>query len=133
MKINFSALFKGFSPLCLLTIVVLVGCETKEKAGTAELIPSFPVVEVVQKDTVLQTDYVADIQAVKNVEVRARVQGFLEKIFVDEGQEVKKGQTIGKVGQTGKVTGPHLHYTLKKNGEYFDPFDFLFMNFQKNW
>jgi len=97
MKINFSALFKGFSPLCLLTIVVLVGCETKEKAGTAELIPSFPVVEVVQKDTVLQTDYVADIQAVKNVEVRARVQGFLEKIFVDEGQEVKKGQPMFQI------------------------------------
>ncbi len=97
MKVNISAFFKSFSPLYLLTIVVLVGCETKEKAGTAELIPSFPVVEVVQKDTVLQTDYVADIQAVKNVEVRARVQGFLEKIFVDEGQEVKKGQPMFQI------------------------------------
>lgn len=97
MKINFSAFFKGFSPLFLLTLVVLVGCETKEKAGNADLVPSFPVVEVVQKDTVLQTDYVADIQAVKNVEVRARVQGFLEKIFVDEGQEVKKGQPMFQI------------------------------------
>ena len=61
------------------------------------------------------------------------IYGHLSKISVKKGQEVKKGQTIGKVGQTGKVTGPHLHYTLKKNGEYFDPFDFLFMNFQKNW
>lgn len=61
------------------------------------------------------------------------IYGHLSKISVKKGQDVKKGQTIGKVGQTGKVTGPHLHYTLKKNGEYFDPFDFLFMNFQKNW
>ncbi|MEQ9443717.1 MAG: efflux RND transporter periplasmic adaptor subunit [Cyclobacteriaceae bacterium] len=49
------------------------------------------------KDTTLYREYVADIQAVQNVELRARVQGFLERIYVDEGQEVKKGQLLFKI------------------------------------
>lgn len=59
------------------------------------------------------------------------IYGHLSKITVKVGQEVLKDMRIGKVGSTGKVTGPHLHYTLKKNGKYLDPFDFLFMNFEE--
>lgn len=59
------------------------------------------------------------------------IYGHLSKILVKKGEEVTKSTRIGKVGSTGKVTGPHLHYTLKKNGEYLDPFDFLFMNFEE--
>lgn len=60
---------------------------------TAEL-PRLPVTEVVAKDTFLHKAYVADIQAVKNVEIRSRVAGFLDRILVDEGQYVKAGQTL---------------------------------------
>ncbi|ADQ18852.1 M23 family metallopeptidase [Leadbetterella byssophila] len=56
--------------------------------------------------------------------------GHLSKITAKKGQRVEKGTKIGLVGSTGKVTGPHLHYTLKKNGQYLDPFDFLFMRFE---
>lgn len=59
------------------------------------------------------------------------VYGHLSKITVKKGQQVQKNTRIGKVGATGRVTGPHLHYTLKKNGEYLDPFDFLFMKFEE--
>ncbi|MBL4678548.1 MAG: efflux RND transporter periplasmic adaptor subunit [Mucilaginibacter sp.] len=59
--------------------------------------PAFPVFTLQQKDTVLQTGYVADVQAIKNVEVRTRVKGFIEKIFVDEGMAVKKGQLLFKI------------------------------------
>jgi membrane fusion protein, multidrug efflux system len=97
MKNSISAQNTPFLLCLLFTAWGLGACESKEKNNTAELVPSLPVVEVVQKDTVLQTDYVADIQAVKNVEVRARVQGFLEKIFVDEGHEVKKGQPMFQI------------------------------------
>lgn len=97
MKNSISVQKTPFLLFLILTASILGACGSEEKPNTAELVPSLPVVEVVQKDTVLQTDYVADIQAVKNVEVRARVQGFLEKIFVDEGHEVKKGQPMFQI------------------------------------
>lgn len=53
-----------------------------------------PVVKLEAVDTIVQREYVADIQASKNVEIRAKIQGFIENILVDEGQEVKKGQPL---------------------------------------
>jgi murein DD-endopeptidase MepM/ murein hydrolase activator NlpD len=61
------------------------------------------------------------------------IYGHLSTIKIKKGSIVEKGQLLGKVGATGKVTGPHLHYTLKKNEVYLDPFDFLFMNFEKEF
>lgn len=76
---------------------VIFSCSEKEKSvtGTAA-IKEFPVIQVVAKDTILHRDYVADIKAIQNVELRARVEGFLERVFVDEGKEVKKGQILFK-------------------------------------
>ncbi|MBI5610772.1 MAG: M23 family metallopeptidase [Deltaproteobacteria bacterium] len=37
------------------------------------------------------------------------------------GDSVRKGQVIGQVGTTGRSTGPHLHFGVKKNGAYLDP------------
>ncbi|MEF9477680.1 efflux RND transporter periplasmic adaptor subunit [Chryseobacterium sp. 1B4] len=48
-------------------------------------------------DTVINKEYVAQIQSVKNIEVRAQEKGFLEKIFVDEGQYVQAGQTLFRI------------------------------------
>ena len=53
-----------------------------------------PVVALKTTEQELFHDYVADVQAVRNVEVRAQVAGFLEEIFVDEGRPVKKGQPL---------------------------------------
>lgn len=46
-------------------------------------------------------------------------------ILVKTGQQVKKGQAIAKVGNSGRSTGPHLHYMVKVNGQLKNPADFL--------
>jgi len=51
--------------------------------------------------------------------------GHLSKIFVHVGQKVKARQLIAKSGSTGRVTGPHLHFTIKKDGVAKDPLKFI--------
>jgi murein DD-endopeptidase MepM/ murein hydrolase activator NlpD len=45
----------------------------------------------------------------------------LSEINVQQGQQVKKGDVVGKVGDTGLATGPHLHWEIRVNGINIDP------------
>jgi murein DD-endopeptidase MepM/ murein hydrolase activator NlpD len=51
--------------------------------------------------------------------------GHMSEIDVKVGQQVKLGQSLGKVGTTGRSTGPHLHYETRIDGEAVDPQRFL--------
>ena len=86
--------------LLVITIpVYITGCtaNSQDNQEQTQTIAQLPVVTLTARDTVLETPYVADIQAVRNVEIRARVKGFLEKIYVDEGKSVTKGQLLFKI------------------------------------
>ena len=51
----------------------------------------------------------------------------LFRIFVNKGDSVKRGQPIGRAGNSGAVTGPHLHYEIRRNGESADPLEYIDM------
>jgi murein DD-endopeptidase MepM/ murein hydrolase activator NlpD len=51
--------------------------------------------------------------------------GHLSGIDVEVGQSVRLGQTVGRVGSTGRSTGPHLHYETRVDSEAVDPLRFL--------
>ncbi len=51
--------------------------------------------------------------------------GHLSKATVTEGERINAGDMVGNVGSTGRSTGPHLDYSLRRNGEAVDPMKFL--------
>jgi murein DD-endopeptidase MepM/ murein hydrolase activator NlpD len=51
--------------------------------------------------------------------------GHLSEVLVEEGQQVKANEIVGRLGSTGRSTGPHLHYEVRVDGEPVDPIRFL--------
>ena len=49
----------------------------------------------------------------------------LNKINVDESQRVERGEVVGLSGNTGRSSGPHLHYGVYRDNALLDPLDFL--------
>lgn len=85
--------------VCCILLAIVVGCTSSNGRATdeEENVRQVPFTTLKTIDTVLYSDYVADVQAVRNVEVRSRLQGFLDHIYVDEGVSVKKGQILFKI------------------------------------
>ncbi|WNM20108.1 efflux RND transporter periplasmic adaptor subunit [Flavobacterium capsici] len=78
-----------------LVLLVLTSCKHEEpvKEEAANYLVTLPE----QKDTIIEQEYVGQVRAIQHIELRALEKGYLEKIFVDEGQHVKKGQLIFKI------------------------------------
>lgn len=74
-----------------------MSCGDKAKRKKSGDVKTVPVYTIATKDTVVSNRFVADIHAKNNVEIHARVAGLLEKVFVSEGQNVKKGQPLFKI------------------------------------
>ncbi|UKJ08009.1 efflux RND transporter periplasmic adaptor subunit [Solitalea lacus] len=85
----------------LLTIaagVILQGCKSPAKQDQYQMQPQeLPIITVKAVPASTYTEYTTSLQGRVNVEVRAQVEGYLQKVFVDEGQYVKTGQPLFKI------------------------------------
>ncbi|MDR6515848.1 efflux RND transporter periplasmic adaptor subunit [Chryseobacterium camelliae] len=79
--------------LCLIFWCVSCQSEKKEKAEAA----TFNVTSPLVKDTLIDKEYVAQIRSINHIELRAQEKGYIQSIYVDEGQAVKKGQLLFKI------------------------------------
>ncbi|MDF2157782.1 efflux RND transporter periplasmic adaptor subunit [Algoriphagus sp. CAU 1675] len=97
--VGFSA-WKTYYPLFafffVLTIVLgLPSCQSNpNKAKKNNQALEIPVLELLPRDVEVPQTYICDIQAIQFVDIRSKVEGFVDQIFVDEGQFVKKGQKL---------------------------------------
>lgn len=64
------------------------------KAGAPTGPQNYPVVQINELNTTLESDYPATLEGQQNVDIRPRIDGFIEKIYVDEGATVKQGQAL---------------------------------------
>ena len=81
--------------IAVVTLILVTSCNNKKEETEEDV--SYPTTTVLQKDTVITKEFVSNIQSVKNIEVRAQEKGFLEKVFVDEGQYVHAGQPLFQI------------------------------------
>lgn len=72
-----------------------ISCQHTESEKEEET--KFLITNPLKKDTLITRDYVCQIHAIQHIELRAMEKGYLENIFVDEGQSVKKGQQMFKI------------------------------------
>ena len=93
--------------LLLLGVIPLAqGCrnnrdQAESGAGTgqpaAPVAQAYPVLKTILHNTVLETQYPATLQGIQNIEIRPKIDGFIEKIYIDEGATVKKGQLLFRI------------------------------------
>ena len=76
------------------SLVLLVACGKKQEQAPQMGPMPFPVQTITQQDATVYEEYTANLEGQQNVEIRPKVSGFIQKIYVDEGQEVKKGQLL---------------------------------------
>ena len=81
--------------LQLIFLIVVSGCASHTKEHEAET--KFLVTSPVVKDTIITQEYVSQIRSIQHIELRALEKGYLQNIYVDEGQFVKKGQTMFQI------------------------------------
>lgn len=88
--------------LILLAGSVLSSCGGKdekaaEAAAAANQVKAYKVLQIQPTDATLNTDFPASIQGQQNIEIRPRVDGYIDRIYVDEGAVVKAGQLLFKI------------------------------------
>jgi len=98
------------------------GLDLAAPTGTAVKAPQIGVVEAVGFSPTLGKYVVID----HGGGTKTRFGHLSDNAVVSEGARVEQGQTIGKVGSTGRSTGPHLHYEVTVNGKKVDPSKGLF-------
>ncbi|GAA3745278.1 MULTISPECIES: efflux RND transporter periplasmic adaptor subunit [Flavobacterium] len=80
--------------------LIIASCGKNDKsaqAGGAPQIKEYKTVTLQLKSATLNSDFPASIQGQQNIEIRPRVEGYIDKIFVDEGAVVKAGQPLFKI------------------------------------
>lgn len=77
-----------------LSLLLLASCSSEEAPAPAGGIKPYQVLDIERQNTTIETTYPAVLEGIENVDIHPKIDGFVEKIAVDEGEFVKKGQLL---------------------------------------
>ncbi|WP_348798350.1 efflux RND transporter periplasmic adaptor subunit [Flavobacterium adhaerens] len=77
-------------------MLVFASCAKKNEQKEPVVMP-YKVIKVSKSNTSLLAEYPATLEGITDIDIRAKVDGYIEKIYVQEGQEVRKGQPLFKL------------------------------------
>lgn len=82
----------------LMSLCAVIYCTScTEKKETREEIAKYAVTSALKIDTLFEKEYVSQIKSIRNIEIRAQEKGYMQNIYVDEGQFVRKGQLLFRI------------------------------------
>ena len=79
-----------------LAAFIAASCKGKEEVAVKP-VQTYNVIELKQQEAELYSEYPATLAGIEDIEIRPMINGYIEKIYVDEGQEVKKGDLLFKI------------------------------------
>ena len=88
---------RNFLAMLGIALLALSSCNQTDKPQMAHQVSPFKVQTLVKSDVTVYKKYAANIEGEQNVEIRPKVDGFIDKIYIDEGSQVKKGQLLFKL------------------------------------
>ena len=88
---------KSYFISAMILSLTLLSCNQKKEEQAAPPAMPYKVVEISPSNTTLLAEYPATLEGITDIDIRAKVDGYIEKIYVHEGQEVKKGQLLFKL------------------------------------
>lgn len=85
------------STIALLLLIVLGACKNNKSGSKQNAVKPYPVIVLKQQSAVVNSDYPATVQGMQNIEIRPKIDGYVDAIYIDEGATVKKGQLLFRI------------------------------------
>lgn len=82
--------------LLLFVALAWLSCD-QSKTSTEPVVASYPTLQLTAQKTVLYVEFPTTLEGLETVEVRSKIDGYIEQVFVDEGQQVRMGQKLFRI------------------------------------
>ena len=88
----------------IMLMLCITSCKNKQaEAKPADQVKAFPIATLAAQDVELQASYPAVLKGQQDIDIKARVEGYIDAVLVDEGASVRKGQALFKINSPASV------------------------------
>ena len=87
----------------MVLLLCITSCKNKQPETAADQVKAFPVATMALQDVELQSTYPAVLKGQEDIDIKSRVDGYIDAIYVDEGTIVKKGQPLFKINSPSSI------------------------------